>query len=526
VAVEYRILGPLELRADGRPLELTGSRQRALLTILLLRRGEVVSPDRLIDALWGGSARESANALQAVISRVRRILGAAGSPDDLETHPGGYALHVAPERIDLARFDQLRERARRAVAGGSAAEAVELLTRALGLWRGEALSEFVYEDFAAADAARLAELRLQAVEERCDAALRSGRHESVVAELQGLVRAHPDRERLWLLLMLALYRSARQAAALETYQQARAALAERAGVDPGRELRELAGRMLRQDPDLDLEPAPPRADLPPAACVVVLSVPGATASTVDVAETLAIGRRGCELLLAETLPPGADGLAAANVRLEALATGRDVPVRSAAFTTRDGAADLASLAEDEQADAVVAPLAMPGVLELLHAASCHVALVAGHDAGPRPDVVAVPFGGTSHDWAALELATWLGRAGGRLLLVGIEDAHRSGRDASRLLAVASLAVQRIAGLRVETALAADDGRALHRAVADATVVAGISERWQSEGVGGERLRLADRQSGLTLIVRAGISTGSLTVRDSLTRHPWSHPPSG
>ena len=121
--------------------------------------------------------------------------------------------------------------------------------------------------------------------------------------------------------------------------------------------------------------------------------------------------------------------------------------------------------------------------------------------------MAVPFGGTSHDWAALELATWLGRAGGRLLLVGIEDAQRSGRDASRLLAMASLAVQRVAGLRVETALAADDGLALHRVVGDATVVAGISERWQSEGVGAERLRLADRPSGLTVIVRGGISTG-------------------
>ena len=173
---------------------------------------------------------------------------------------------------------------------------------------------------------------------------------------------------------------------------------------------------------------------------------------------------------------------------------------------------------------VVAPLATGRVLDLLRAASCHVALVSGDDVGSRPDRVAVPFGGTSHDWAALELATWLGHAGGRVLLVGIEDDDRNGRDASRLLAIASLAVQRVAGLRVETVLAADDGLALHRAVADATVVAGISERWRSEGVGAERLRLADRPSGLTVIVRGGTSSGSLTVRDSLTQHPWSHPP--
>jgi hypothetical protein len=256
-------------------------------------------------------------------------------------------------------------------------------------------------------------------------------------------------------------------------------------------------------------------------------VPGADASAVELAETLALGRRGCELLLTETAPPGdAQLLAAANARLAALARDRPVPVRAAAFTTREPASDVASLAKDERADAVVAPLAIGGVLELLAAAPCHVALVAGDDPGPRPDLVAVPFGGTSHDWAALELATWLGHAGGRLLLVGLEDARGRGRDASRLLAVASLAVQRVAGLRVETALASDDGEAVHRIVAEATVLVGVSDRWQSEGIGGERLRLANRPSGLTVIVRGGVATSSLTVRDSLTRHPWSHPAAG
>src|SRR4051794_35976592 len=166
MAVEYGILGPLELRVDGHAVEFRGGRQRALLTILLLHANEVVSSHRLIDALWhDDGGRVTPNALEAVVSRLRRALSAFGSADDVETVVPGYVLRVPPERLDLARFEALRRRAQAALAAGSAAEAVELLTRALDLWRGEPLAEFAYEDFATNEAARLSELRLLTVEE-------------------------------------------------------------------------------------------------------------------------------------------------------------------------------------------------------------------------------------------------------------------------------------------------------------------------------------------------------------------------
>jgi hypothetical protein len=233
-------------------------------------------------------------------------------------------------------------------------------------------------------------------------------------------------------------------------------------------------------------------------------------------------------VLAEPVPAAAAaGLAAANARLRAQLEGlarRSMPVRIAAFTTQDAAGDLASLAADEHAEAILAPLFAPGALALLDAASWHLALVAGRDAAWRGDVVAVPFGGTSHDWAALELATWLGRGGrARVLLVGLQDAGRRGRDASRLLAVASLAAQRVAGIHVDTTLAGDHGGALRKLVADATVLVGVSERWRQEGIGVERRGLAARRHGATLIVRGALTSGALSVRESLTRHPWSQP---
>ena len=234
--MEFRILGPLEVLEDGRPLELGGQKQRALLGVLLLHANEVVSQDQLIEALWEERPPETApKALQVYVSQLRKLLG----KERLETRAPGYILRLAPEEFDLGRFERLLDE-------GKAREA-------LALWRGQPLSEFAYSRFAQADIARLEELRLSAVEERIEQDLVAGRHTAIVGELEALVRGQPLRERLRAQSMLALYRSGRQAEALEAYQDARRALTEELGIDPGRQLRDLHQQILNQDPELDLD---------------------------------------------------------------------------------------------------------------------------------------------------------------------------------------------------------------------------------------------------------------------------------
>jgi DNA-binding SARP family transcriptional activator len=259
--VEFRILGPLELVENGRQLELAGSRQRKLLAVLLVHAGEVVSTDRLIDGLWGERPPASAGkVLQNAVSQLRRSLG-----DDLiVTRAPGYALHVEPEAIDAHRFEALLEDGRATLAAGKAMEAARVLREALALWRGPPLDEFAYEPFAEAEAARLEELRLRALEERSDADLALGRHADLVAELQRLVADQPLRERPRGQLMLALYRSGRQAEALRTYQQGRRLLADELGLEPGTPLVQLERQILSHDPALAVPPTVPlpRQELP------------------------------------------------------------------------------------------------------------------------------------------------------------------------------------------------------------------------------------------------------------------------
>jgi hypothetical protein len=185
----------------------------------------------------------------------------------LVTRQPGYLLRVRPGALDTARFEELTTEARRALASGAADTAASLLRQALGLWRGEAFGEFLDTDFGAAEADRLTELRLAAQEDRLEANLQLGRHRELVAELEGLVRDQPLRERLWAQLLLALYRSGRQADALLAYQRARSVLVEELGIDPGAELRRLHAAILAQDPGLDLLAAAvlgPSRELPEA----------------------------------------------------------------------------------------------------------------------------------------------------------------------------------------------------------------------------------------------------------------------
>ena len=246
--MEFRILGPLEGTDKDRLLPLGAQKQRALLAVLLLHRREVVSTDRLIDELWGEHPPPTAvKSLQVYVSQLRKVLGEGV----LETRGRGYLLHLAPGQVDADRFEGLLERGRELFAEGDAEGGAEVLREALGLWRGPPLADFTYEPFAQPEIARLEELRLTALETRIEADLALGRHGELVSELEALTRQHRLREGLRVQLMLALYRSGRQADALESYKDARTALVAELGLDPSRELQELEQAILRQDPELD-----------------------------------------------------------------------------------------------------------------------------------------------------------------------------------------------------------------------------------------------------------------------------------
>lgn len=253
--MEFRILGPLEVTEHGRLLALGGTKQRALLALLLLRANEVVSRDRLIDELWGGSPPGSGKtALQVHVSQLRKALGR----NLILTQPPGYLIRVSDGELDLHRFEQLVAAAR----AEEPVEAARLLREGLALWRGAPLAE-LGDSFAAAERA-LEEQRLAALEQRIDADLALGRHAELVPELEGLVREQPLRERLRGQLMLALYRSGRQADALEVYRSGRRLLDEELGLEPADELQRLERAILNHDPSLD-SPVVPAANRPSVA---------------------------------------------------------------------------------------------------------------------------------------------------------------------------------------------------------------------------------------------------------------------
>ena len=257
------LLGGLEVRDGGRDVAIAGTKLRTLLAVLALHAGRVVPAEQLIDVLWGEDAPGGVrNSLQGLVSKLRRALG---SGDLVAMRGSGYALEVPPDAVDVHRFEQLVAGGRGAAGAGDVGGAVALLTEAGSLWRGDALADFAYEEFAAPVATRLSELRLAAVEERLDLQLRLGQHAAVVVELEALVAAHPLREGLRGLLMVALYRSGRQADALRVFQDGRNVLAEELGLEPGPELRRLEAAILAQDSSLSGPAlAPPAAPAPVA----------------------------------------------------------------------------------------------------------------------------------------------------------------------------------------------------------------------------------------------------------------------
>jgi DNA-binding SARP family transcriptional activator len=254
--VEFLILGPLEVWTDGRRIPLPGAKQRALLGLLLLHRNRVVSTDQLIDELWADNKPGTgAAALQMRISGLRKALegrGAREGPSDvLLTRPPGYLLRVADGQLDEDRFEARLLEGQQALSAGDPAAAAVAYSQGLSLWRGEPLADLQYEPFAQAEIARLVELRLVATEGRVEADLGLGRDDHLIAELEVLVSRHPLRERLRGQLMLALYRSGRQAEALAAYRDAHRSLRDELGIDPSPALQRLEVAILQQDPGLE-----------------------------------------------------------------------------------------------------------------------------------------------------------------------------------------------------------------------------------------------------------------------------------
>jgi DNA-binding SARP family transcriptional activator/ABC-type branched-subunit amino acid transport system substrate-binding protein/streptogramin lyase len=268
--IEARLLGPFEILVEGERVDVRGGKQRELLAILLAHSNEVVSSDRLIEGLWRDAPPPSAlKTLQTLISRLRSDLASASGA--LETEGYGYRLRVEPEHLDAETFRAGVEEGRSALARGDADAAAEKLRAALALWRGPALAEFRYDDFAQAEIARLEELRLAAQEERIAADLELGRHQELVVELEELVAEHPLRERLRGQLMLALYRAGRQAEALAMYDEGRRALAEELGLEPGEALQQLQRQILAHDPSVAAPEPPRRISIAPRSRVPLLA---------------------------------------------------------------------------------------------------------------------------------------------------------------------------------------------------------------------------------------------------------------
>jgi DNA-binding SARP family transcriptional activator len=270
--LEFRILGPVEVWDDGRQLQLGGPKQRAVLALLLLDAGRVVSTDRLIDLLWGEQPPPTAaTSLQNFVSQLRKLLGA----DVLVTKPPGYRLEIEPEQLDLERYRRLVQAAK--------------FREALALWRGPALADLAFEPFAQNEIARLEELRLAALERRIEADLETGRHAELIGEIEVLVREHPLREKLRRFLMLALYRAGRQAEALQAYHDTRRILVDELGIEPSAGLQQLHGAILRQDPELELDGSVPQRTLDPVAEVVETMLAGRLVPVLgaDVAELAA-----------------------------------------------------------------------------------------------------------------------------------------------------------------------------------------------------------------------------------------------
>lgn len=494
---DFHLLGPLETTERGEPLELPAGMPRALLARLLLDANRVVSVEAIVDALWGqGPPRSAHKLVQVYISQLRKSLGR----ESIETRSPGYRLPATIEQHDLARFEKLTEQAR---SEPDAALRAALLEQALSLWRGPALAEF-RAPFAAAAARRLAELRLAALEDRIDADLELGRHDRLIADLDALASEEPLRERPRRQLMIALYRSGRHAEALARYREGRRLMVEELGIEPSPALQELERAILRRDPALDrMTPAVERGAI---ICTheSLLSLLGPLC-----------GGQERELVLVE-IAAGVEELESRvgwldQIRAEA--SDSAIRIRTAAFTSANPADDLARLAAEQEADLLVVadPLAVP--VEAL----CDVALAPRTDLTfAAADPVLVPFGGRPDEWAALELGAWIARAHKLpLRLLGAESRDEQ-RDASRLLASASLALQRFAATSAEPLIVQPGPEGVLEA-RGSIIVASLP----AQELDATRHTLIERAAVPLLLVRSGLRPSGLAPDRTLTQFSWS-----
>ncbi|MCE3287680.1 MAG: transcriptional regulator, family [Gaiellaceae bacterium] len=514
------MLGPLEVLDEGRPLDLGAPRQRALFAFLLLHANEVVSIDRLSEALWPEEIpRTAPKAIQVYVSALRKALGSAR--DVLETRGSGYVLRVAPGELDLHEFERLL-----ASAWGEDARArAATLREALALWRGAPLADFEYESFVQPEAARLGELRQHAIQGRIEAELDLGGGPELVAELQSLVGAHRLQERPRVLLMRALYRAGRQSEALDVYREGKRLLDEELGLDPGPELRELERAILQQDPALSdtrkgMEPFRSIVVVPESAVGLDLLLP--------LAEALARIPTRRELVLGRIVP--AEELSSATTALDDARRGlveRGATVRVAAFSSSSPAEDVVRLGAKQDADLLLLSSdgdPLDGALApVFEQATSDLAVLIERGGGLAAGAIVVPFGAFEHDWAALEIGAWAAAALERpLRLIGAMDQGVRGRDASRLLADASLIVQHTTGVLAEPLLG-PPGREGVAGLAEGggLLVLGLSERWRTEGLGDMRRGLVELPRAPTVLVRRGLRPSGIAPQATLTRFTWS-----
>jgi DNA-binding SARP family transcriptional activator len=533
VSVEFRILGPLQALVEGAAAPLGGRQQRAVLALLLAQANKTVPVDRLIDDVWDESPPETApNLLQGYVSQLRKALG----KEVIATRGRGYAVVLPSGALDLHRFERRADAGMAEWLRGSAAKCSAELTEALALWRGPALSDLADLPGITPIAARLDALRLTAVEHRIEADLDCGREDAVAAELDTLIAEHPLRERLRGLRMLALYRAGRQAEALEAYRVARQTLVEELGIEPSEELGELERAILRHDPNLLSRPgeAGPARGTPSQARTVLIAVLAIRSVPTLVALGGALARRpDRELVLASTVSRSEDLLEMTKRLREATAPLEEqgVVARVAAFTSVAPGADLARLATEQDVDILLVD-APEGLLEdarllsLLDDTPCDVAVVVGDDADMKGPVL-IPFSGFEHDWAAVELGAWFAQALECPIQLAGPSTGPGGRDASRLLASASLVLQKALRVEADPLIVEPSPAALVAAAGDAgLVIVGLTERWRREGLGAARTALATAPGLTTLLVRRGLRPGGLAPHTSETRFTWTVGPTG
>ena len=511
--LDFRVLGPLEVVDDQGVVRLGGPKQRAVLAMLLLGANRVVPIERLVDDLYGDASPASAlTQIHAHISQLRKLFDPAR--EIVETRSPGYVLRLDPRQLDLRRFEGLTAEA---AAASEPAIQADRLRAALALWRGPVLAEFADEPFARTAIARLDELRLKALEDRVEADLALGVHRDLVGELEELVDRYPLREGFRAQLMIALYRSARQAESLAVYRETRRTLVEEVGIEPGPLLQQLERAILQQSASLDLQEAAPVRSV-----LVAASTDASIDSSLAVALPLVRAEQG-ELILLRPVESEA-ALAPAAAAVNDARRGLDVAARGAAFTTSGAGRDIVRVATSYDVEIVLLDATgdvLAGVVaDVLLGSPTDVAVVTAPVDLAGGDGMFVPFGGNDHDWAALELAARLAASCQQALrLVGQRSRAARPGDASRLLADAAIAVQRLVDVDCTPLLA--DAEELVDVVAGATLVAvGLSPRWRRDGLGATRQALLHGPAPVVLAHR-GPRPGGLAPRVAQTRFTWS-----